>query len=340
MYVLDQFLTSGAFGIVFKGHQKDDKTYQVAIKIPLSCTEFKTFDDIKPYLQHLTKVAPQTLIRCDPKHKDVVEFKREANLLANLNQHENVIRLIDFRIEYFQLSANLILKIPMIVTEYCDGGNLLQFLQRYHPLSEKMANYLFRQLIQGIKYAHSLNIVHHDIKLENLLLKKKSKLSHSSTMTKIACNILSVFSNSSTQTTLANDENQVDIFDYQLKICDWGFSRMGINNLKRFSGSPHYSSPEIYMKSSYLGTPVDIWSAGVCLFAMATGKLPFMSSDPETLKSYIVECKYDRERLRTMVSDSLYDLLRNILIINSSNRFTIDQIQSHPWYNAFGENNQ
>lgn len=330
MYIINQFITSGAFGVICKGYLKNDKSQQVAIKFPLSCTEFKSFHEIKPYLINLRLVSPEKLMINNAAYSDTVNFKREYNIMSALSNHKNILKIIDFKLHHLEMNESLNIKtIPMIITEFCQGGNLLTYLQSNHPLSEKECNYLFKQLISGLEYAHSLKIIHHDIKLENLLLKKITKNQPKSTY------FLSRVASYFVAKTFSEPSNEdLNIFSYELKICDWGFARIGNENLNQYSGSPHYSAPEVYTKDK-VTEAIDIWSTGVCLYAMSTGKLPFCSSDLLLLKKLIIEGKYNVDFLNTMVSQSLKNLLENILVVDPDKRFTILQIKNHPWYNSF-----
>lgn len=336
MYIINQFLTAGAFGIICKGYHKHNKSQLVAIKFPLSCTEFKTFNEITPYLNNLRLISPEKLLVSQPTSSDIMNFKREANITSILSKHQNIVRLLEFRFYVHEIKPEFNIKVPMIITEFCEGGNLLTYLQNHKSLSERECNYLFTQLIDGIEYAHSLKIVHHDIKLENILLKKKPELS-------IPPNFLSKITNYLVSylylTTNKNEDDQnLSVFCYELKICDWGFAQIGSDNFNSTSGSPHYSAPEIYAKGINLSPSIDIWSAGVCLFAMVTGKLPFYSSDSFLLRQMIIDGKYDKDFLSMMASKSLFDLIEKILIIDPNKRYTIQQIKSHPWYSSFFPN--
>ena len=84
----------------------------------------------------------------------------ETDLMKKLN-HPNITKIL----EMFEDE-----KYFMIIMEYINGGNLFSFVKKRRKLSEKTAKFLFRQIILGIKYIHEQNIVHRDIKLENLLI--------------------------------------------------------------------------------------------------------------------------------------------------------------------------
>ena len=185
----------------------------------------------------------------------------------------------------------------LIIMEYISGGNLQNFVKKRRKLCEKTAKILFRQLIQGIKYIHSKGIVHRDIKLENILL----------------------------------DLNNI------VKICDFGVGKLTKKGQKLLDqcGTPVYMAPEIIKGEGYEGFPVDIWSAGVVLYIMLSGNLPFNRDKTHDLQSAIINLPYKKI---DNISDNANDLLKSILEKDPSKRFTSDQILEHIWMNEHNGN--
>ena len=188
-------------------------------------------------------------------------------------------------------------KYMLIIMEYISGGNLQNFVKKRRKLCEKTAKILFRQLIQGIKYIHSKGIVHRDIKLENILL----------------------------------DLNNI------VKICDFGVGKLTQKGQKLLDqcGTPVYMAPEIIQGEGYEGFPVDVWSAGVSLYIMLSGNIPFNRDKTHDLQSAIINLPYKKI---DDISDNANDLLKNILEKDPSKRFTPDQILEHPWMNEHNGN--
>ena len=155
----------------------------------------------------------------------------ETNLMRKLN-HKNITKIL----EMFEDK-----KYILIIMEYINGGNLFSFVKKRRKLSEKTAKFLFRQIIEGIKHIHEHNIIHRDIKLENIL---------------------------------------IDI-NNNIKICDFGIGKILSSEKELLydqCGTPMYMAPEIFLcskKKGYEGPPVDIWSSGIALYIMLSGTLPF-----------------------------------------------------------------
>jgi serine/threonine protein kinase len=132
----------------------------------------------------------------------------------------------------------------IIVLEYA-GGELFNYIVANGRMPEHQARRFFQQLISGIEYSHRLKIVHRDLKPENVLL---------------------------------DDDLNVKIADFGLsnEIKDGDF-------LKTSCGSPNYAAPEVIRGGLYTGPEIDVWSAGVILYVMLCGRLPFEDEDVHTL---------------------------------------------------------
>jgi len=85
---------------------------------------------------------------------------QEYNILRR-TRHQNIVRLY----ESFETPQHIV-----FVMELCGGGDLLTYVRRRRKLKEDVARHLFKQIIIGLKYCHSKNVLHQDIKLDNILL--------------------------------------------------------------------------------------------------------------------------------------------------------------------------
>lgn len=178
----------------------------------------------------------------------------------------------------------------LYVSELCVGGDLLTYVRKRRRLKESLAKYLFLQIIDGLRYMHSKGILHRDVKLDNILLDDTGKL----------------------------------------KICDFGVSRFTKPGqlMTEQCGTPAYIAPEILRGQGYTGFAVDIWSAGVVLYAMIYGSVPFKGNGIQEMHPYIIAGDY---KLGDEASDSAKDLMKKILNVDETRRLTIDEILEHEW---------
>lgn len=88
------------------------------------------------------------------------KIMQEFNILRR-TRHQNIVRLY----ESFETHQHIV-----FVMEVCGGGDLLTYVRRRRKLKEDVAKYLFNQIITGVKYINSKNVLHRDIKLDNILL--------------------------------------------------------------------------------------------------------------------------------------------------------------------------
>jgi len=99
-------------------------------------------------------------------------------------------------------------------------------------------------------------------------------------------------------------------------------------------GTPAYIAPEILKNKNGYSFGVDLWSAGVVLFAMLYGTVPFKAASMEELHSLILRGCYT---LKEDISQEARDMLRGLLEINPHKRLTIPEILTHPWLKDYDE---
>lgn len=93
-------------------------------------------------------------------------------------------------------------------------------------------------------------------------------------------------------------------------------------------GTPAYIAPEILVDKGYEGFAIDIWSAGVVLYAMLYGTVPFKANNMTELQKMIIKANYT---LADGISEQAKDLLKQLLEKEPEQRITISGILSHPW---------
>lgn len=144
-----------------------------------------------------------------------------------------------------------------IVLEYCEGGELYDFLVVRGRLRENLARKMFGQLCRAVKYCHDRRVVHRDLKLENILLDSHNNI----------------------------------------KLADFGFTRECESKrlLETICGSTGYSAPEMLRGNKYSGLEIDIWSLGVILYTLLCGVLPFDDDDENEMRNKIIKGEYEME---------------------------------------------
>ncbi|CAI2383463.1 unnamed protein product [Moneuplotes crassus] len=222
------------------------------------------------------------------KAGDIQKAHREAQLMLKLT-HENIVNL----------ETVFILKNQVIIfMEYISGGELKKCIaKRGSPFSEEVAKKIMKILILAIEHMHSQNLVHRDLKLENILL---------------------------------IDEND----PFSMKIIDFGISglltKVGIGE-KINAGTIMYCPPEVLTKKKLSSDPkIDIWALGIIMYVLLTKEYPFScDSDYKTYQSIIKDSiKFPR---RTMLSKEARHLNKALLAKDHIHRYTITDIKSHPW---------
>jgi len=155
----------------------------------------------------------------------------------------------------------------IIVSEFAEGGTLLDFgLDKsgvFHPLSSKEVQNVAYQLLEAVQYLHANKIAHRDLKLENIMLKKKQEKDQ----------------------TQKEHHAEMDIM-----AIDFGFSTTFSRSKQLYDsvGTAVYAAPEVLSLNPDSQTgyneKVDIWSIGVILYMLLVGELPF-GADPRALDS-------------------------------------------------------
>ncbi|VDK81774.1 unnamed protein product [Litomosoides sigmodontis] len=214
----------------------------------------------------------------------------EVNLLRQLSDHPSIINIHDF----YETPAFL-----FAVFEMAPRGELFDVLNKSVTVSEKKARRLMRQLFDGVAYMHDRNIVHRDIKLENILC----------------------------------------IDDERIVISDFGFATQlqPGQKLKELLGTPGYLAPEMLRCQMYedvdgYSVEVDDWALGVILYTLLAGCAPFYHRRQLMMLRMIQEAKYEfRADQWSQITSDAKDLISHLLVVDVHQRLTASQCLHHPW---------
>ncbi|XP_075232862.1 uncharacterized protein LOC142331083 isoform X2 [Lycorma delicatula] len=115
-----------------------------------------------------------------------------------------------------------------------------------------------------------------------------------------------------------------------IKIADFGFSNYYTpgEQLATWCGSPPYAAPEVFEGKKYTGPEIDIWSLGVVLYVLVCGALPFDGSTLHNLRDRVLSGRF---RIPYFMSSECESLIRKMLVLDPSKRYSIDQIKRHRW---------
>ncbi|WKY05340.1 hypothetical protein Q1695_005946 [Nippostrongylus brasiliensis] len=198
------------------------------------------FSKVKLGIHVLTKekVAVKIMDRTKMDTKAQRLLEREIKAMEQMH-HPNIIRLFEC-VETLTRTH--------LVLEYAGGGELYAFVHERGKLSENDAKPLFAQIVAAVSHMHKNNLVHRDIKAENIMFSSPGIV----------------------------------------KLVDFGFSCMipsPAEQLTTFCGSPPYAAPELFRDESYNGPKVDIWALGVLLHFMLIGVTPFRGETVPELKT-------------------------------------------------------
>ncbi|XP_034301766.1 serine/threonine-protein kinase SIK3-like isoform X2 [Crassostrea angulata] len=191
-----------------------------------------------------TKVAIKIIDKEQLDEDNLKKIFREMRIMKLL-KHPHIVRL------YQVMETDRML---YLVTEYASGGEIFDHLVAHGRMNEKEARKKFKQIVAAVAFCHSRNVVHRDLKAENLLL----------------------------------DAN------LNIKLADFGFSNTFSpgSALKTWCGSPPYAAPELFEGKEYYAPGVDVWSLGVVLYVLVCGALPFDGSSLQSLRSRVLSGKF------------------------------------------------
>ena len=219
--------------------------------------------------------------KCD---YDRWQYKNDIKILKKLN-HPNITR---YHGSYIQKNK------VFVVTEYCNGNELLSEIVINGRLSEKEAQSYFREVLEALCYLHSKKLVHGNLKPNNIIIEKDTKL---------------------------------------VKLVNFGFSNHVTQKCVRMVNEFDklvYNAPEL--EKGYYTEKNDIWSLGVILYLTLSGNLPFYAESAQKLtklkKNRIPEFKgYKWDR----VSSKAKNFIKKCICYKYKERFSALEALKHPW---------
>jgi len=266
-YTIKEELGSGAQATVYKANNK--KTNQ---KVAIKVLEMKELED-----------------------DDLFEALRLEVVLMRQLKHPNIVSLQEVCND----------KVSVYIVQEClGGGELFDKLLAKGPFNEEETLAIFAQVALALDYMHSVNVVHRDLKAENLVFVAKGSP--------------------------------------QIKFIDFGGAAPFNDNegLTGLVGTPQYVAPEVVTgfgdhnpTEVPYGKACDLWSLGVLLYVMLSKMMPFRAKEVELLLKQVVKGRFTfkpEEKWR-LVSHSARDLISKLLVTDPAKRITIAQVKEHPW---------
>ena len=242
----------------------------------------------------------------DSNSEKLKKFHAEINIMNTLH-HENIIR-------YYGIKKTN--NYYYVIMEYANGGDLHdcleEYIKKYHrPFPEEIVQYLMRQIVEAVAFIHSYNVIHRDLKLENIMVNFDSE----------------------------KDKQDLNMMRAKIKIIDFGVSKTEAK-ATTIIGSPNYMDPVILLEyAEYVNKQkidelrpysqeVDIWSLGCLCYELFMGKVPFNSKEIPNLINQMNEGTYT---LPPNSSAEIRDFLSKMLKRDGKARATARELFFHPF---------
>lgn len=218
-------------------------------------------------------------------------LEREVSILKRVD-HEHIIHLD----QVFETSRKMYL-----VMELCEQGELADVLKARGSFSEDEAREIIKDLSSAIAYLHRHDIVHRDLKLENILVSQKEP----------------------------SGKLYIKVTDFGLSVVKDGVGHE--NMMQQFCGTPIYMAPEIIDNKTY-SQQCDVWAMGIITYYLLSGSPPFKARDEEALYDLIK--KGDvlfQEDCWSHISDQAKAAIHGMLRVDPAHRLTASEVLNHSW---------
>jgi calcium-dependent protein kinase len=246
--------------------------------------------------------AMKRIPKAENQDMDFNQISKEINILKALD-HPNIIKIYEFYQdnEYYY-----------IITEFCEYGDLSNIIEKENALHESTVKIIMRQILSSVAYLHGKNVIHGDLKLENILVESRVRYG-------------------SRNSIIANPFNQKKSENIEIKLIDFGCSKIfAKGKLSGLIGTSIYCSPEV-IKNNY-NEKCDIWACGVIMYILLSGLTPFGGETEKEVFESILEAKIDfSDSAFDGVSQSAKDFIRHLMTFNSEKRYSAKAALTHPF---------
>ena len=228
-----------------------------------------------------------------------MEILNEKNNVEKIQNHSNIVKYYGTTKDDFKI---------YILYEYINGENLQNIISNYGLKSEQEVKFYFIQILNSIKYLHSLNIAHRDIKPDNIIItkdKKKVKL---------------IDFGSSCELKELNYEKEYEEIKKKEKNAKKTF--------KYFIGTPGFISPEC-IHNKFSDKRSDYYSLGCLLYNLLIGFTPFLGENTFDILEKGSEGKFIYPN--NILSKDAIDLINKLIVVDADLRLNINQMLSHPF---------
>ena len=254
--------------------------------------------------------------------------------ILKILQHPNIMKVY----ESFVYNHNY-----YIISELCDQGHLLSKLEKIGKMDQIVVKFLMGQIFNAVAYLHSKNILHGDLKLENVLLYTASRRG--------GRRFTSINQDFNHDESLTEDINKnfgkknysnkskkyiTDMMNYEVKLIDFGCSKYFVKNKKKkklsgIIGTSIYCSPEVV--DNLYDENCDEWSCGVLMYILLCGEPPFYGENEEEIFDKVKKCDYSFSNPAfKKVSKNCKDLIRKLLEPKKQYRIKAREALRHPFF--------
>lgn len=224
-------------------------------------------------------------------------LEREVLIMKKID-HEHLVHLE----EIYETSKRMYL-----VMELCDAGGVQKLLEKKTQFTEKETWTVINQLAHAVAYLHDCDIVHRDLKLENILLGQP----------------------------VGNELLNIKLTDFGLSFVKGSVGSDSM--MQSVCGTPIYMAPEVIDDLGY-SQQCDIWSIGVIMYTLLTGRPPFVAETEEKLYELIKKGEVDfSDPCWETCHESAKNLLLGMLKVDPAYRRTAKEILNHPWITGDSE---